>query len=56
MLALKDEEILAKQVHKDPCLYNRKNESYDERDVVRNAWEKVAEHLTFLENGTHDLF
>ena len=56
MLSLKDEEILAEEVHKYPCLYDRKSKSFHERDVVRNAWEKVTEHLPFVENYQHDLF
>ena len=40
-LLIQEDKLLAEEVHKYPCLYDKKKKSYHERDVVRNAWEKV---------------
>ena len=47
MLTLQDEEI---------PLSLRQKSSYQERNFVRNAWENVTEHLTFVESSKHNLF
>ena len=52
MLYLQNEEILVEEVHNYP--YGKmKNHT---EIFVRNAWEKVAEDWTFLENGKHHFF
>ena len=56
MLSWQKEKILAEEIITYPCLYGKNKNSYHERDVARNAWEKVTEHLTFAENDKHNLF
>ena len=50
MLSLQEEEIVAEEVQKYPLFYNKKKKFYHEKNVVTNALEKVARHLTFVEN------
>ena len=50
MLSLQEEEILAEEVQKYPLFYNKKKKFYHQKNVVTNALEKVARHLTFVEN------
>ena len=50
-LSLQEEELLSEEVQFFPCLYDRTQKSYKEKDVVRNAWNSVAEKLEFIENG-----
>ena len=47
----KYEEVLAEEVPKYPCLYNKKKKSCHKKDFVKNATEKVAEDLKFADNG-----
>ena len=54
MLSSQEEEILAGQVHKYLCHYDKRQNPYYEIDVVGNDWEKMTEHLTFVENNKHD--
>ena len=42
LLLLKQEELLAEEVKKYPCLYNKADKSYKEHDLIRNAWESVS--------------
>ena len=48
---LNEDEILAEEVKKFPCLYGKSSRSYRDRGVVRNAWVEVAKKLNFLEDG-----
>ena len=41
-LSLNEEEILAERVKLFPVLYDKSYEGYKEKDVVKNAWEKVG--------------
>ena len=41
-LLLKQEELLAEEIKKYPCLYKKAYRSYKERDVIRNAWESIV--------------
>ena len=50
-LLLKQEELLAEEVRKYPCLYNKADKSYKEHDVIRNAWESVLFALEFVDDG-----
>ena len=51
MLSLQEEELLAEEVRNYPCLYDKRKKSYHDSDVVRNAWNKVAENLQVFESG-----
>ena len=44
------------QIRNYPCLYDKSEKSYKERDVNKNAWSKVAEELNFLQNGIFKYF
>ena len=50
-LTIKEEEILGEKVKEYPALYDKTAKGYKEKDVVENAWRKVAESLDFAENG-----
>jgi len=41
-LTLEQEEILSFQVKKYPCLFDKSDKGYKEKDCVGNAWEAVA--------------
>ena len=41
------------QIRNYPCIYDKSEKWYKERDVNRNALSKVAEKLDFLRNGTY---
>ena len=49
-LSLSEEEILAETVKLYPVLYDKQAPGYKEKDVVFNAWNKVADKLEFVEN------
>ena len=52
-LLLKQEELLAEEIKKYPCLYNKADRSYKERDVIRNAWESIfTKSFSFLQDGS----
>ena len=42
---LNKDEILAEEVKKFPCLYDKSSRSYQQRDVVKNAWVQLTEKL-----------
>ena len=44
-LSLKEEETPAEKVRQYPVLFDKTARGYKEKDVVKNAWEKVAESL-----------
>ena len=44
------------QIRNCPCLYDKSEKSFKERDVNKNAWSKVAEKLDFLQNGIYKYF
>ena len=46
---LRDDESLAEEVRKYPCLYAKCDPGYKERDRKRNAWKAVEEALGFEE-------
>ena len=48
---LNKDEILAEEVKKFPCLYDKSSCSYWQIDVVKNASVEVTEKLWFLEDG-----
>ena len=48
---LNEDEILAEEVKKFHCFYDKSSRSYQERNTVRNALVEVAENLKFLEDG-----
>ena len=52
-LALSQEEKLAEKVKEYPCLYDKKAKGHKERDVMKNAWQSVADQLVFAENGQY---
>ena len=48
-------EIPAKKLKTYPCLFNKSQKMYKERDVVKNAWEAVASELHFIEDGMQSI-
>ena len=36
---IEEDEVLAVEVRKYPCLYDKSEKGYKERDRVRNAWK-----------------
>ena len=54
--SLQEYEELAESVRKYPCLYDKSKKEYKDRNVVSNAWRKVAEDLDFVENGQLNSF
>ena len=50
-LLLNQEESLTKKVKKYPCLFDKRQKTCKEGDVVKNAWEAVASELHFIEDG-----
>ena len=50
-IVLNEGAILAEEVKKFLCLYDKNSCSYRDEGVVRNAWVEVAEKLEFLEDG-----
>ena len=52
-LSIQVEEMLMEQRRSHPCLYDKSKMSYKEHDVSRNAWNKVAEKLDFIQNGIY---
>ena len=50
-LSLEQEEILAFRVKEYPCLFDKTDKGYKEKDCVANAWKEVADSLEFTENG-----
>ena len=55
-LTLQEEEILSEKVKQFPVLYDKTVKGYKEKDVVKNAWDKVAESLDFVENSKNILY
>ena len=48
--SLKAEEALASAVEKYPCLYNKADPRYKEKDRRQNTWVEI-EHTLGLERG-----
>ena len=48
--SLKAEEPLASAVEKYPCLYNKADPGYKEKDRRQNAWVEI-ENIVGLERG-----
>ena len=42
---LKEEERLAEEIRKFPCLYDKSNEGYKEKDRKKNTWREVENTL-----------
>ena len=53
---IQEDEILANEVQKYPCLYNKADKGYMERDRKANAWRKVDEELGFEERMAEKRF
>ena len=51
VINIAEEEILAETVKGYPCLFDKTDKGYKEKDVVINAWSEVAKQLDFVENG-----
>ena len=52
---LREDENLAIEVEKHPCLYNKGCKEYKERDRCKNAWKEIEKQLG-LEQGIILLF
>ena len=50
-ITLLQEENLAEYVKKYPCLFDKTDKGFKEKDVVNNAWDEIATNLDFVENG-----
>lgn len=50
-LSIDQEEKLAFQVKRFPCLFDKTDKGYKEKDCVANCWNEVADSLDFIENG-----
>ena len=46
-LLLVEEELLSEEVRCFPCIFDKADKAYKERDTVRNAWDEVAKKLDF---------
>ena len=55
-LTLGQEEILAYEVKFYPCLFDKAEKGYKERDYTANAWEEVANSIAFIENGKYGTY
>ena len=53
---LDEDELLAENVRLYPVLYDKSKKGFKERDVVQNAWAKVASMLDFVETGMKTVF
>ena len=49
-LSIQKEELLMEQIRSYLCLFGKSKMSFKEHDVNRNAWSKVAEKLSFIQN------
>ena len=49
---IQEDEILAEEVRKYPCLYDKSDSGYKERDRVKNAW-KAVENVLGIEEGLY---
>ena len=54
-LTLRQEETLSEEVKLYPCLFDKADKGYKERDCVENAWQEVAQKLSFLETGKNQI-
>ena len=46
---LEEDECLAEEVRKYPCLYDKSDPGYKERDRKKNAWKAVEEAVGYEE-------
>lgn len=46
---IQEDEILAEAVRKYPCLYDKSDKGYKERDRKKNAWGAVEKELGYEE-------
>ena len=46
-LSLNEDELLSEKVRSYRCLYDKSSKSYKEKDVIKNAWTKIAEELDY---------
>ena len=51
VLSLQEEEVLAEEVRIYPCLFDKSNKAYKEKDAVFNAWKAVAEKVLNDDDG-----
>ena len=54
-LSIQEEEMLMEQISTYPCLYNKCKMSYKEGDANKNAWNKFAEKLDFIQNSLYNV-
>ena len=53
---LQGDERLSIEVEKYPCLYNKSEKGYKEKDRKKNAWKKIEEELGLDEGNQSDKF
>ena len=49
------EEVLAEEVRIYPCLFDKSNKAYKEKDAVFNAWKAVAEKMLNHDDGKKEI-
>lgn len=50
-LTIEEEEKLAFHVKLFPCLFDKTDKGYKERECIANAWQQVASSLDFIDDG-----
>lgn len=48
---LAQDEILITEIRKFPCLYDRSNPEYKQNESTQDAWSKIREECTWIENN-----
>ena len=49
---IEDDEALAEEVRKYPCLYDKSDKGYKEKDRNINAWRAVDSALNYVEGNS----
>lgn len=50
-LTIEEEEKLAHHVKMYPCLFDKTDKGFKERDCTANSWQQVASALEFVDDG-----
>ena len=50
---MQEEESLMEEIKNYPCLYDKSEKWYREREVNRNTWTKAAEKLDVMQNSIY---
>ena len=52
---MKEDEALAQEVEKYPCIYDKSDLGHKEKDRVNNAWTEIEKSLELEEGNAFDL-